>query len=65
MPKVKTKRGAAKRFRITRRNKVMFRHAYHSHLLRRKRPARKRRLGRVDVLATGETGKIFHMLPYR
>lgn len=64
MPKLKTKRSAAKRFRITRRNKVVFRHAHHSHLLRKKRPDRRRHLRQPDVLSGGEHSKMQHMLPY-
>ncbi|HEV3451909.1 MAG TPA: 50S ribosomal protein L35 [Acidimicrobiia bacterium] len=46
MPKQKTHRGAAKRFRITGRGKIRRRKAYRSHLLEKKSSRRTRRLGR-------------------
>ena len=46
MPKMKTHRGAAKRFKITGTGKVMRRHAYRDHLLEHKPTKRTRRLGR-------------------
>ena len=42
MPKMKTHRGAAKRFRVTRTGKVMRAKAYHNHILEKKSPKRKR-----------------------
>ena len=50
MPKMKTHSGAKKRFRKTARGKFRARHAMTSHNLGKKRPKRKRRLGRpVEV----------------
>jgi large subunit ribosomal protein L35 len=50
MPKNKTHSGAKKRFRKTARGKIKARHAMLSHNTGKKRPKRKRRLGRpVDV----------------
>ncbi len=48
MPKSKTHRGAAKRFRVTRSGKVLRRRANRSHLLGKKTSRRKRRLARTD-----------------
>ncbi len=45
MPKVKTKGGAKKRFKITATGKIRRKHAYKSHLLRKKSKKRKRNLG--------------------
>jgi large subunit ribosomal protein L35 len=45
MPKMKTHRGAAKRFRVTGRGKLVRRHAYDSHLFTHKSAKRKRHLG--------------------
>jgi large subunit ribosomal protein L35 len=56
MPKMKTHRGAAKRFKLTGTGKVMRRHAYRDHLLEHKSSRRTRRLGRVAEV-TGEDGK--------
>jgi large subunit ribosomal protein L35 len=44
MPKQKTHRGAAKRFKITGGGKVMRNHSMHSHILTKKTTKRKRNL---------------------
>jgi large subunit ribosomal protein L35 len=50
MPKMKTHRGAAKRFRITGTGKVMRRKATGNHMLTKKTSARKRRIsGMAEV----------------
>ncbi len=50
MPKMKTHSGAKKRFRKTAKGKLRGRHAMTSHILGKKSPGRKRRLGRpVEV----------------
>ena len=46
MPKMKTHRGAAKRYRITGTGKIRRRKANRSHLLEKKSSRRTRRLGR-------------------
>lgn len=45
MPKIKTNRGAAKRFKLTGTGKIMRVKAYKSHILTKKNAKRKRRLG--------------------
>lgn len=42
MPKMKTHRGAAKRFRLTKSGKLKRRSAFRSHILEKKSPKRKR-----------------------
>ena len=54
MPKMKTHRGAAKRFRVTGTGKVVRRKAYRSHLLEKKPSKRTRRLGNTAVLQGGD-----------
>jgi large subunit ribosomal protein L35 len=50
MPKMKTHRGAAKRFRLTRTGKVMRRKATGNHFLMKKSGSRKRRIsGMAEV----------------
>lgn len=50
MPKMKTDRGAAKRFKITGTGKLRRRRAFRSHILEKKPSTRTRRLGReADV----------------
>ena len=54
MPKMKTHRGAAKRFKVTGSGKVVRKKAYLSHILEKKSPARKRRLKREAELTGGD-----------
>ena len=49
MPKQKTDRGAAKRFKVTGTGKLRRRQAMRSHLLEKKSSRARRRLGRQDV----------------
>jgi len=42
MPKMKTHRGAAKRFKVTGNGKIMRSKAYRNHILEKKSPKRKR-----------------------
>ena len=44
MPKIKTHRASAKRFRITKNGKVKMKHNYTSHILTKKSTKRKRKL---------------------
>ncbi len=62
MPKMKTNRGAAKRFRVTRNGKVIRRHANKSHILTKKSSKRKRRLRKEAVAAKCVEGRIRRML---
>ncbi|MCS7311735.1 MAG: 50S ribosomal protein L35 [Acidobacteria bacterium] len=62
MPKSKTKRAAAKRFRITPRGKVMHYRAWRSHLLRKKTSKRKRRLQHPKPMASGDARRTRRML---
>lgn len=50
MPKMKTKSGAKKRFKVTATGKIMRKHAYKSHLLSKKSHVRKKRLGKKVTL---------------
>jgi large subunit ribosomal protein L35 len=52
MPKMKTSRSAAKRFRASGTGKIIRRRAYRSHLLRKMSSRHKRRLKRDMELAT-------------
>ena len=64
MPKLKTHKGAAKRFRITATGKIKRGHAYARHILTSKTPKRKRYLD-VDVMvAEADEGLVRRMLPY-
>jgi large subunit ribosomal protein L35 len=62
MPKMKTDRGAAKRFKITGTGKIRRRKANRSHLLEKKSSRRTRRLGRETTVAKADTREIRRLL---
>lgn len=62
MPKMKTHRGAAKRFRVTGTGKIRRRKAFRSHLLEAKSSRRKRRLGRGTEVTGGDKKHVERML---
>ncbi|MBL8213449.1 MAG: 50S ribosomal protein L35 [Bryobacterales bacterium] len=64
MPKLKTHKGAAKRFKTTGTGKLMRRHSMARHILTSKAPGRKRRLGQDAVMEPGDAAKVKVMLPY-
>ena len=64
MPKQKTHRGAAKRFRQTGRGKLKRSKAYHSHILTKKDPKRKRRLVRHALVSDEDARMVRALLPY-
>jgi len=64
MPKIKTKRGAAKRFRFTGSGKIRRRRAYLRHILSNKNRKQKRRLGTATLVAPADEKEIRRMLPY-
>ncbi|HVF31526.1 MAG TPA: 50S ribosomal protein L35 [Acidimicrobiales bacterium] len=62
MPKMKTDRGAAKRFKITGTGKIMRRKAFRSHILEKKSSVRTRRLAREAQVTGGDAKQIKKML---
>jgi large subunit ribosomal protein L35 len=62
MPKMKTDRGAAKRFKITGTGKIMRRKAFRSHILEKKSSVRTRRLGREAQVTGGDAKQVRKML---
>jgi large subunit ribosomal protein L35 len=64
MPKMKTHRGAAKRFRITRTGKLLHRRANLNHNLGKKSSGRKRRLSKTADTGA-ERGDILRLLGKR
>ncbi len=54
MPKMKTHRGAAKRFKITGTGRILRRKAFRAHLLEKKASKRTRRLKRPSELVGGD-----------
>ena len=64
MPKLKTHKGAAKRFRTTASGKVKRGHSHARHILTKKTAKRKRALD-IDVLVSeADENRIKQMLPY-
>jgi large subunit ribosomal protein L35 len=57
MPKMKSHRGAAKRFKVTPTGKIRRRRAFVNHILEKKSPKRKRRLRAPDALVSAEDSK--------
>ena len=64
MPKIKTNRAAAKRFKRTGTGKYMFAKSHASHILTKKTRKRKRALRRQQVLDTTNVKAVKRLLPY-
>jgi len=62
MPKMKTHRGAAKRFKVTGSGKIRRRKAFRSHLLEKKSSRRTRRLGRGAEVTGGDKKHVERLL---
>ena len=64
MPKMKTNRAAAKRFRKTASGKFKCGHAFKSHILTKKATKRKRGLRATNHVRAEDAGRVQRMLPY-
>jgi len=64
MPKVKTKSGAKKRFKVTGSGKVKHKRAYKNHILTKKETKQKRRLGQKSLVRSEDLKNVKFMLPY-
>ena len=64
MPKLKTHQGAAKRFRVTARKKILRRRQMGGHLMVSKRPARRRSLRQVREVSPRDRTRIDRLIPY-
>jgi large subunit ribosomal protein L35 len=62
MPKMKTHRGAAKRFVVTATGRVRRRKAFRAHLLEKKSTRRTRRLGRLAEVTGADRKRVERML---
>ena len=62
MPKQKTHRGAAKRFKLTGSGKILRRKAFRAHLLEHKPTRRTRRLGRSVEVTGGDRKHVERLL---
>jgi len=64
MPKLKTRKAASKRYKVTGTNKFVRRHAFKGHLLMKKSNRQKRKLSQVICVNVKDTKAIALMLPY-
>jgi len=64
MPKMKTHRGAAKRFTKTGTGKIRRNKAYKRHLLEHKSPKRKAGLGKTAIVSKGDSKRLESLLVY-
>ena len=62
MPKVKTKSGAKKRFRLTGTGKIKRKHAYKSHILTKKETKQKRNLTKFTLVDKADEPRVKKML---
>ena len=62
MPKMKSNRGAAKRFKKTASGKIKRRKAYKGHILTKKSRARKRKLRKGALVSAADRKRIGRML---
>ncbi|MBN2343890.1 MAG: 50S ribosomal protein L35 [Deltaproteobacteria bacterium] len=64
MPKMKSNRAAAKRFRKTAKGKVRCARPFHSHILTKKSTKRKRNLRKETTVDKGSERQVRRLLPY-
>ncbi|MCU1493747.1 MAG: ribosomal protein [Acidimicrobiaceae bacterium] len=62
MPKMKTDRGAAARFKVTGSGKILRRQANRGHLMEKKSSVRTRRLGRSVEVSKGDRRQVRRLL---
>lgn len=65
MPKMKTNRGAAKRFRAKGNGGFKRGQSHLSHILTKKSPKRKRQLGPIQPVADADVKAVRKLLPYK
>jgi large subunit ribosomal protein L35 len=64
VPKLKTRRGAAKRFKRTGTGKLRRSRAYHRHILTKKSSKRKRQLRQTTLVDSTDVARVVASLPY-
>ncbi len=62
MPKLKTKSGAKKRFKVTGTGKIKHKHAFKNHILTKKETKQKRRLGNMSLVSKSDMNNVKAML---
>lgn len=65
MPKIKTKSGAKKRFKLTKNGKIKRARAYKSHILTKKTAKRKRNLRKAAVVDVTNAATVKKLIPYK
>ncbi len=65
MPKLKTHRGAAKRFKKTGTGKLLRTRAFKQHILTSKTTKRKRGMRSPETVSKADRGRVERMLPYK
>ena len=65
MPKMKTNKGAAKRFSLTASGKVKRGTAFRSHILTKKTTKRKRALRQLGYVSDTQAAQIKKLIPYK
>ena len=64
MPKMKTNRGAAKRFKKTGTGKIKRHHAFMSHILTKKPTKRLRKLRKAGLISDANLKQVRRLIPY-
>ena len=64
MPKLKTRKAASKRYKVTGSDNFLRRHAFKGHLLRKKSNRQKRKLSQRLCVSVNDSRAIALMLPY-
>ena len=64
MPKMKSHRGAAKRFKATGKGRLKHKHPFTSHILTSKSSKRKRQLRSAAYMSSAEAKSLKRLLPY-
>jgi large subunit ribosomal protein L35 len=64
MPKMKTNRGAAKRFKVTGKGKIVYAKSHANHILTKKSTKRKRRLRKSNYIDKVDTARVKRLIPY-
>lgn len=64
MPKIKTNRGAAKRFKVTGKGQIAYSKSYANHIMTKKTTKRKRRLRRSGIMDKTSRAMVKRLIPY-
>ena len=64
MPKLKTNRGAAKRFKVTGSGKIKRNNSHRRHILTKKTTKRKREMRHSGLISDADLGPVRKLLPY-